>query len=81
MKNDNWESLIKMARRLGELNGQTIDPKEIMSPSFNKVFPTKEEAIRDGMVQDYKRGQPVNIDDDKIDDFVNDLIDDLLDRI
>tara|TARA_B100001778_G_scaffold334404_1_gene345615 strand:+ start:10120 stop:10365 length:246 start_codon:yes stop_codon:yes gene_type:complete len=81
MEKQDWGSMIAAFRRLNSLDGQTIDPKEIMSSNFNKVFQTKQEAIRDARVRSYKKGQPVDISDGDIEEFVDDLVDDLLDRI
>lgn len=81
MEDDFLKPLIQKIQNIQRLSGQNIDPKEIMSPNFNKVFQTKEEAIRDGLVQDYKKGQPVNINNNNIEIFLNDIVDDLIDRL
>lgn len=74
-----WGSFAKALRRLQSLDQRSIDPKEIMTPNLNKVFPTKEEAYRDAQVRNYKKGKTV--DEGDVDQFINDLVDDLLDRI
>ena len=80
-KNNDWESVIAALRRIENLNNQEIDPKEIMSPIFNKVFDTEEEAIRDAKVRDYKKGKQVESTEKEQDQLIEDLADDLIDRL
>lgn len=78
-KASDWGSLIAALRRLQSMDGMEIDPKEIMSSDFNKVFPNEEEAYMDAQVRNYKKGKPVTVEN--LDKFVDKMVDDFLDRI
>jgi hypothetical protein len=80
-KEMDWPQFAEAMRKLYALDGQEIDPKEIMSSSFYKVFDTREEAIRDSRVRAYKKGEGVDVDGEKLDQLIEDLVDDLLDGI
>ena len=79
MINDDFKSIISSLKKIQNFDGKIIDPKEIMSSSFNKISNTEEEAIKEANIRDYKKGKIVNIKDE--DQFINNLVDDLLDRM
>lgn len=78
---EGFEEIFEKIQRLSTLDGQIIDPKEVMSPMFNEVFQTKKEAFRDSQVRDYKKGKKVDISEGGEDYFMDGMIDDLLDNI
>jgi len=78
---EDFEEIFGKIQRLSSLDGQTVDPKEVMSPMFNEVFQTKKEAFRDSQIRDYKKGKKVQVSKDEEDYFLDGIIDDLLDNI
>lgn len=78
MKEYTFEELHEWIRKIRSLDRETIDPKQFMSPIFNKVYQTKEEAYRAAQVGAYKRDQSIREED--IENLVDDLLDDFLDR-
>lgn len=78
---EEFDEILEKIQRINSLDGQTIDPKEVMSPIFNKVFQTKKEALRDSRIRDYKKGREVSISKKEEDYFIDGMVDDLLDNI
>lgn len=78
---DELNEIKEKIQRINSLDGQKVDPKQVMSPDFNKVFQTKKEAYRDSQIRDYKKGKKIDVPEAEEDYFLDGMIDDLLDNI